>query len=149
MFCESKRNFNLILKPNDPERRVRNLHTHTHTHLNACKIFLDGALAPCEPAGDFNFINRTRTMLHRNTKFSRMDKQTGATSIFVYSVSAIQQLDEVHSKLVVGQKNMMSSLYASREQFTVESKCACHAIKWRCDNRRGMEKENGKVSWRK
>lgn len=31
-------------------------------------------------------------MLHRNSKFSIIDIQTGATSIFVYGVSFIQQL---------------------------------------------------------
>lgn len=37
-------------------------------------------------------MKSTRTMLHRNSKFIIIDIQTGATSIFVYGVSFIQQL---------------------------------------------------------
>lgn len=60
-------------------------------YRNACNIFRDGA-PPCGPAGARNFINSTRTILHRNSKFIIIDIQTGATSMFVYGVSFIQQL---------------------------------------------------------
>lgn len=62
-------------------------------YRNACSIFLDGA-PPCGPAGARNFMNNTRTILQRNSKFIIIDIHTGATSMFVNGVSFIQQLNE-------------------------------------------------------
>lgn len=62
-----------------------------HTYRNACNMLRDGA-PPCGPAGARNFMNKTRTMLHRNMRFSIIDIQTGATSMLLYGVSFIQQL---------------------------------------------------------
>lgn len=49
------------------------------TYRNACNIFRDGA-PPCGPAGARNFMNSTRTILQRNSKFSINDRTTGARS---------------------------------------------------------------------
>lgn len=64
------------------------------TYRNACIIFREGPLFPCGPSGAFNFNTKTRTILHRNSKFSSIDTQTGATSTFVYTVSFIQHLEK-------------------------------------------------------
>lgn len=64
-------------------------------YRKACSILRDGA-PPCGPAGARSFMNSTRTMLHRNIKFSIIDIQTGATSILLYGVSFIQQLRFSH-----------------------------------------------------
>jgi hypothetical protein len=59
-------------------------------YLNACKTVFDGPV--CGPAGAFNFNNKTLTILHKNNKFSSIDKQTGATKIFENRLSFIQHL---------------------------------------------------------
>ncbi len=75
------------------------------TYRNACKIFREGPLFPCGPSGAFNFNTNTRTMLHRNSKFSNIDTQTGATSTFVYRVSFIQHLwNRKKKKVHLGRK---------------------------------------------
>lgn len=83
-----------------------------NTYRNACNIFRDGA-PPCGPAGARSFMNKTRTILQRNIKFNIIDIHTGATSIFVYGVSFIQQLQTERK-----QKDEVISCY-SFNQFTV------------------------------
>lgn len=42
--------------------------------------------------GALNFNKTTRTILHKNSRFNNMDKQTGATSTFVNGLESIQHL---------------------------------------------------------
>ena len=64
------------------------------THLKACKIFRDGPLPGpfAIDAGARIFNKTTLTILHRKSRLSSIDRQTGATSTFVNVLSFIQHL---------------------------------------------------------
>lgn len=72
-----------------------------NAHRNACRMFRDGALAFCGPAGARNFITSTRTMLQRNIRLSSMEVQTRASNMLLYGVSSIQHLRMIKSSIFV------------------------------------------------
>lgn len=72
-----------------------------NAHRNACRMFRDGALAFCGPAGARNFITSTRTMLQRNIRLSSMEVQTRASNMLLYGVSSIQHLRMIKRSIFV------------------------------------------------
>lgn len=78
-------------------------------YRNACRMLRDGPLpGPLDiDAGARSLSKTTLTMLQRKSRLSSIDKQTGATRIFVKGLSFIQHLKVL--RMLFDQLNGISS----------------------------------------